>query len=158
MTTAADGIPRGLAGRSQTIDIYNGSTAITSGGFRLTYGEDAEIVTPCIPGSTTQLTADVVSSAFTSANSFLNVTVEEDDSPYNGARRFVVYFNEPELGVGSLALADIDEDECEWFQCSDEECAEAGIVINRDASVSVQEGAVEASVCSKYHSDVHTAF
>lgn len=157
-TTAADGIPRGLARRSQTIDIYNGSTAIESGGFRLKYGEDAKIVTSCIPGNTTQLTADIVSSAFTSANSFLNVTVEEDDAPYDGARRFVVYFNEPELAVGSLALANIDGDECEWFQCSDEECSEAGVVINRDVSASVQEGVVEVGVCSKCYSDVRTPF
>lgn len=146
-----------MAGRLQTIDVYGGSTdtAISSGGFRIAYGTDAEVVTTCIPGNDTQLTAGVVSSAFESANSQLNVTVEEDDSPYDGARRFVVYFENPDLGVGTLELAEEEEEEedCPWFRCSeggndqeDEACDEEyGVVINRDTSVSVQEGAIEVS-------------
>lgn len=148
-----DGIPRGVAGRSQTVDVYGGSTAtIFSGGFRLTYGGNAEIVTPCITANTSELTADAISSALASANAFLNVTVTEDEPPYDGARRFVVFFNEPELGVVSLGVADADGEECEWLRCSggdgedDEECEDSGVVIDRDASVSVQEGTVEASV------------
>lgn len=148
--TVADGMPRGVAGRSQTVDVYSGSKAISSGGFRLTYGKDSTIITSCIPAVATQLTADVISSSFTSANGLLNVTVEEGDPPYDGSRRFVVYFNEPDVGVGTLGLAEAGGDECKWLECSDGEngeCVESGIVINREASVSVQEGVIEASDC-----------
>ena len=152
-TTAADGSPRGVAGRTQAVDVYSSST-ITTGGFRLSYGGNDNIITPCIPANATALTADVVANALSSANSFLNVTVDEDDPPFDGARRFVVYFNEPEIGVGVLGVVDADDEdeECEWLQCwssggdDDEEdgaCEESGVLVNREMSVFVEEGAVE---------------
>lgn len=140
---AADGIPRGIAGRSQTVDVY-ASTAITSGGFRLTYGDEG-VVSPCIAAKESELSASSISSALVSANALLNVTVEEDDPPYDGVRRFVVYFNEPELGVARLAVAE-PEDACEWLMCSDGEdgeCEDSGVEIDRDASILLQEGAIE---------------
>lgn len=156
-TTAADGVPRGLAGRSQTIDVY-GSPAITSGGFRLAYGGSADsinvITSSCIPANTTSLTAEAISEALHSANEFLNVTVAEDDPPFDNARRFVVYFEAPELGVAVLSVVDEEEEDCEWLQCSDGDededgqCDDAGVVINRDLSVFVEDGAVEVSLWS----------
>lgn len=158
-TTAADGSPRGVAGRTQTLDVY-GSSTITAGGFRLSYGGSDNIVTPCIPANATALTADAVASALSSANSFLNVTVDEDDPPFDGARRFVVYFHAPEVGVGVLGVIDAEDDDdgdCEWLQCwsssdgdgedddGEEEgaCDESGVLVNREMSVFVEEGAVE---------------
>lgn len=98
-----------------------------------------------------------MSSALSLANSFFNVTVEEDDPPFDGARRFVVYFNEPEIGVGVLGVAESNDDgDCEWLQClsdgddDDEEggdCDDSGVLVNRDKSVFVEEGAVEVCVC-----------
>lgn len=152
--TTADGVPRGVASRSQTIDVY-GSPAITSGGFRLAYGDSANsinvITSSCIPANTTSLTAEAISDALLSANAFLNVTVSEDDPPFDHARRFVVYFDAPELGVVVLSVVDEEEGDCEWLQCSDGDededgnCDDAGVVINRDSSLFVEDGAVEAS-------------
>lgn len=153
-TTAADGVPRGIATRLQTIDVY-GSPNITSGGFRLTYGNRGGGVTPCIPANSTALTANIVSDALSFSNSFLSVTVEEDDPPFDGARRFVVQFNEPEFGLGILGVAEYDEDvDCEQIQCwlggdddadeyDGETCDDSGVLINRDVSTFVEEGAVE---------------
>lgn len=153
-TTAADGVPRGMVDRTQTIDVY-GSPTITSGGFRLTYGgEDSDIITPCIPGDSMNLTAEAISRALTSVNEFFDVTVEEDDQPFDGGRRFAVYFHEPEVGLGVLSVAPEDED-CTWIKCSSEAddgdkdargdggCEDSGVVINRDKSVFVQEGVIE---------------
>lgn len=159
-TTAADGVPRGVAGLSQTIDVYGSPGPIASGGFRLSYGHDdgiggsgssssttttSSIFTPCIPADSTVLTADVVALALTSANGFVTVAVTEDDSPFDDARRFVVDFDAPALGVGTLGVVAPDDD-CEWLQCNDGgigDCDESSVVVNRDASVAVQEGAVE---------------
>lgn len=155
-------MPRGVAGRSQTIDVYGSPGPVVSGGFRLSYGNDdgisggggsGTIYTECIPANSTLLTVDVVAGALSSANMFLNVTITEDDSPFDDARRFVVNFGAPELGVGTLELADADDD-CGWLQCEDSEnddgdgdgvgeCDESGVIVNRDASVAVQEGTVE---------------
>lgn len=145
-TTAADGVPRGMADRTQTIDVY-GSPMITSGGFRLTYGgEDSGIVTPCIPGDSTNLNIEAISRALTSANEVFRVTVEEDDPPFDGARRFAVYFHEPKIGLGVLSVAPEDEG-CKWIQCSSEAndgCeGSSGVLINRDKSVFMHEGAIE---------------
>lgn len=175
-TTAADGVPRGVAGRSQTIDVYGSPGPVASGGFRLSYGNDDEIggsgssgsiYTECIPANSTLLTADVVAGALSSANGFLNATVAEDDSPFDDARRFVVNFDAPELGVGTLGVADAD-DECGWLRCEDSEnddgdgdgvgeCDESGVIVNRDASVAVQEGTVEVCmhVCIGMKSIIH---
>ncbi|CAM9804617.1 unnamed protein product, partial [Scytosiphon promiscuus] len=114
-TTAADGVPRGIAGRL--------------------------------------LSADVVAEALSSANGFLNVTVTEDEPPFGDARRFVVHFDAPRFGVGALGVVDADDD-CGWLRCEDGadeetdgdgigECDESGVLVNRDASVAVQEGAIE---------------
>lgn len=166
-TNAADGKPRGVAGRSQTVDVY-GSPTILAGGFRLTYGGDAttgdaaSITSTCIPANSTNLTAEAVSYALSAANAFLSVTVKEDAPPFDGARRFVVYFEEPEIGVGVLGVADADES-CEWLQCSsgtddddnDGACEASGVLVNRDMSVFVEEGAVEVcgdfSILAKLH-------
>ena len=158
-TTAADGVPRGVAGRSQTIDVYGSPGPIAGGGFRLSYGHDdgiggssssssssSSIVTSCIQAEETVLTAGVLAAALTSANGFVTVVVTEDESPFDDARRFVVDFSAPELGVGTLGVVDPDDD-CEWLKCNDGggigECDDSGIVVNRDSSVAVQEGAVE---------------
>lgn len=159
-TTAADGVPRGVAGRSQTIDVYGSPGPIASGGFRLSYGHDdrisgsssSGIFTSCIQAEPTSLNTDAVATALSSANGFLTVAVTEDTvavtedgSPFDNPRRFVVVFNAPELGVGALGVVDPDDD-CGWLQCNDGgigDCDEAGVVVNRDASVAVQEGAVE---------------
>lgn len=107
------------------------------------------------------MTADVVASALSSANAFLNVTVEEDDPPFDGARRFVVDFHAPKVGVGVLGVVSVDDydddGDCEWFQClSDEDddedddedgdCEDSGVLVNRDVSVFVEEGAVEVRI------------
>lgn len=165
-TTAADGVPRGVAGRSQTIDVYGSPGAIASGGFRLSYGYDdgiggsgqssgsssgSGIFTSCIPAEPALLTAGVVAAALSSANGFLSVVVTEDEPPFDNARRFVVTFNAPELGVGALGVV-YPADDCEWLQCDDGEigdCGESGVVVNRDASVAVQQGAIE--VCLMIH-------
>lgn len=142
-TAAADGVPRGISGQSQTVDVYS-SSAITSGGFRLTYG-GGSIISPCIAANHTELTAGSVSSAIVSANSFLNVTTVEGEPPFDGARRFTVSFHEPRIGVASLAVAGSDG-ECKWLGCSDGddgECEEAGVMVDRDVSVVPQEGALE---------------
>lgn len=169
-TTAADGEPRGVAGRSQTVDVYGSPRPVASGGFRLSYGNDdgisrgssssstgsgstststsSTITTSCISANSTLLTADTVAAALSSTNGFLNVTVTEDDPPFDDARRFAVKFGTPEVGVGTVGVVDADED-CGWLQCEDTEgdgvgdCDETGVIINRDASVAVQEGAVE---------------
>lgn len=144
-TTAADGVPRGMVDRTQTIDVY-GSPTITPGGFRLTYGgDDSGIVTPCIPGDSRNLTAEAISRALTSANEVFRVIVEEDDPPFDGARRFAVYFHEPKIGLRVLGVAPEDEG-CTWVQCSSEGndgCEGPGVLINRDKSVFVHEGAIE---------------
>ena len=74
-----------------------------------------------------------------------------------------MYFHAPEVGVGLLGVVDAEYDDggdCEWIQCwsssdgdgedDDEEeegedgaCDESGVVINREMSVFVEEGAVE---------------
>lgn len=170
-TTAADGVPRGVAGRSQTIDVYSSPGPIASGGFRLSYGHDdgiggsssssstststSTIFTSCIQAESTLLTADAVAAALSAANGFITAVVTEDDPPYDDARRFVVDFDAPELGVGVLGVVDPDDD-CEWLQCNDGEigeCDESGVVVNRDASVEVQEGAVEVGleICRMRH-------
>lgn len=169
-TTAADGVPRGVAGRSQTVDVYGSPGPLASGGFRLSYGNDdgisrgssststgsgstsmstsSTIITLCISANSTLLTADAVAAALYSSNGFLNVTVTEDDPPFDDARRFAVNFDTPEVGVGTLGVVDADAD-CGWLQCEDTkgdgvgDCDESGVIINRDASVAVQEGAVE---------------
>lgn len=188
-TTAADGVPRGVAGRSQTIDVYGSPRPLASGGFRLSYGHDDGvssrssgssssgitssigsstssgisrsgdgIFTECIPANSTLLSADVVAEALFSANDFLNVTVTENEPPFGDARRFVVHFDSPVLGVGVLGVVDADDD-CGWIRCDDGEdedgdgdgirnCEESGVLVNRDASVAVQEGAIEVWMMS----------
>lgn len=156
-------MPRGVAGRSQTVDVYGSPGPIVSGGFRLSYGNgdkisgggggSGTIYTECIPANSTLLTVDVLAGALVLANGFINVTVTEDDTPFDDARRFVVNFGAPELGVGTLGVADADDD-CGWLQCEDSEnndgdgdgvgeCDDSGVIVNRDASVAVQEGTVE---------------
>ena len=164
-TTAADGVPRGMVVRSQTIDVY-GFPAISSGGFRLTYGDnDPSIVTPCIPADLTNLTAEAVSVALSSANAFLNVTVEEDHPPFDGVKRFVVHFHEPQIGLEVLGIA-AEDDACKWIECSPSEgdgggeidegdsgsCDDSGVLINRDKSVFLGEGALE--VCGLSYTEV----
>lgn len=160
-TTSVDSTPRGVSRRSQTIDVY-GSPTIISGGFRLTYGDGDSMSTPCIPANSTALTAAAVASALSSVNAFLNVTVFEDDPPFDGARRFVVFFNKPEIGVGVLGVAEAGEDDdCEWLQCDgdgdgeDGACDESGVIVNRDVSVFVAEGAVEVCACASLHEEAY---
>lgn len=163
-TTAADGVPRGVAGRSQTIDVYGSPGPIASGGFRLSYGHDdgiggsgssnsiSSIFTSCIAAESMVLTADTVAAALSSANDYLSVVVTEDEPPFDDARRFVVDFNTPELGVGTLGVVDPDDD-CGWLQCNDGgigDCDESEVVVNRDASVAVQEGGVEVSLATRH--------
>lgn len=153
-TTATDGIPRGVAGRSQTIDVYGSPGPITSGGFRLWYGNDdglggsgsgSRMSTSCIPANSVDLTADVVADALSTTNDFLDLAVTETDPPFDDARRFVVDFTAPALGVGTLGVVAAD-DECEWLQCNNGDCDESDVAINREASVAVQEGAIEVRV------------
>lgn len=150
-TTAADGIPRGVAGTSQTIDVYGSPGPIASGGFRLWYGNadgiagsasSSTISTSCIPASAADLTDVAVADALSAMNDFIAVTVTETDQPFDDARRFVVDFSAPELGVGTLGVVAADGD-CEWLQCNDGDCEESGVILNREASVAVQEGAIE---------------
>lgn len=150
-TTAADGTPRGVAGTSQTIDVYGSPGPIASGGFRLWYGNDdgiggsasgSSMSTSCISASSADLTAVAVADALSAMNDFFVVTVTETDPPFDDARRFVIDFSAPELGVGTLGVVAAAAD-CEWLQCNDGDCDESGVIVNREASVAVQEGAVE---------------
>lgn len=144
-----------MAARSQTIDVY-ASSQIVSGGFRLAYGDGTSIATACIPANSTALTADVLGDALSSANEFLNVTVREDDPPFDGARRFVVYYDAPKIGVGALSID--DNGNCEPLLCemkADDDfdegetgCDFSGVTIDKDASVPLQEGAIEVQLSS----------
>lgn len=155
-TTAANGIPHGVAGTSQTIDVYGSPGPIAGGGFRLWYGNDdgiggsasgSSMSTSCIPASSADLTAVAVDNALSTMNEFLDVTVTETDPPFDDARRFVVDFSAPALGVGTLGVVAADDD-CEWLQCNDGDCDESGVIVNREASVAVQEGAIEVRACA----------
>ncbi|CAM9188184.1 unnamed protein product, partial [Discosporangium mesarthrocarpum] len=157
-TLAGDGAARGIAGIEQTLDVH-GSPALTSGGFRLTYGTTAGsgvggFSTSCIAANGTGLNASAVEFALESANTFLNVSVQEDDAPFGQrARRFVVSFLQPTLGVKELG---VDFEGCDELECGgsgQEGCVDSGVVINRDMSRGIHEGIIEVVV--HFTSDIH---
>lgn len=142
-------MPRGVASRWTTIDVH-GTPNISSGEFRLGFWGDG-VQMPCIPANSSALSADAIADALTDENNALSVTVSEMDPPFDGARRFLVYFNEPQLGVPELGIAGDMNDECESIKCGEDStdvsggCDAFGVLIDRDMSQAVQDGAVEVS-------------